>query len=134
MVITTVTLTVTVKGKTDANPYKRNTRRYVREIIPSWKRKKLLLVTDSCGALQHFSNDVIWRLMQYLMFSILLTYFNNFERFASLSKKMVSASSLKIFKKSEKCPFQTFRTFIIELQVASKLFSKKLPKTKFWFK
>ena len=52
----------------------------------------------------------------------------------SLSQKTVSTSSLKTSQKTEKCPFQTLRTFTFELKVASKPFSKKLPITKFWFK
>ena len=39
----------------------------------------------------------------------------------------------KICKNTEKCPFQTLRTFVFELKVTSKPFSKKLPMTKFWY-
>ena len=59
---------------------------------------------------------------------------NNFERFASLSQKMVSTSSVKNFQKTEKCSFQTLRTFVFEFKVTSKPFSKKLHMIKFWFK
>ena len=48
--------------------------------------------------------------------------------------EMVSISSLKNLRKTEKCLFQTLRTFVFEFKVASKPFSKKLPMTKFWFK
>ena len=60
--------------------------------------------------------------------------FNSLERFASLSQKMVSTSSLKSFRKIEKCPFQTFTAFVFEPKVASKPFPKTFPTTKFWFK
>ena len=56
------------------------------------------------------------------------------ERFASLSQKMISTSSLKNLQKAEKCCIQTLTTFIFELKVASKSFSKKLPVNEFWFK
>ena len=59
---------------------------------------------------------------------------NSFERFGSLSQEMVSTSSLKNLQKTEKRPFQTLKTFVFELEVASKWFSKKLPVTKFRFK
>ena len=60
--------------------------------------------------------------------------FNSLERFASLSQKMLSTSSLKSFWKIEKCPFQTFTAFVFEPKVASKPFPKTFPTTKFWFK
>ena len=47
---------------------------------------------------------------------------------------MVSTSSLKNLQKTEKCPFQTLGTFVFELTVASKSFSKKFPMTKFWLR
>ena len=59
---------------------------------------------------------------------------NSFELFVLLSQKMVSTLSLKNLKKSEKCSFQTLRTFVFELRIALKIFSKKLPMTKFLFK
>ena len=59
---------------------------------------------------------------------------NSFERFASLSQKTVSTSPLKNLKKTEKCPFQTLKTFDFELIVASKRFPEKVPPTKAWFK
>ena len=40
----------------------------------------------------------------------------------------------KFEKKTEKCPFQTLRTFVFALKVASKPFSKKLHMTTFLFK
>ena len=59
---------------------------------------------------------------------------NSFWCFALFSQKMISTLSFKNFQKTEKCPFQTIRTFVFELKVAWKLFPKKLPMTKFWFK
>ena len=59
---------------------------------------------------------------------------NNFERFASISQKTVSTSSLKSLQKTEKYAFEMLRTFVFELKVPSKPFSKKLPMIKFWFK
>ena len=50
-----------------------------------------------------------------------------------LSQKMVSTSLLKNLQKTEKCPFQALKTFVLELTVASKPFSKKLPVTQYWF-
>ena len=41
---------------------------------------------------------------------------------------------LKNLQKSKKCHFQRLKTFVAELEVASKPFSKVLPRTKFWFK
>ena len=46
----------------------------------------------------------------------------------------ISISSPKNLQKTKKCPFQTLRTFLFELKVPSKPFSKKLLMTKFWFK
>ena len=40
----------------------------------------------------------------------------------------------KIWKKSKKCHFQRSRTFLIELEEASKSFSKIIFRTIFWFK
>ena len=54
--------------------------------------------------------------------------------FASLSQKMVSTSPPNNLQKTEKFSLQTFRTFVFELKVLSKPFSKKLPMTKFYFK
>ena len=51
---------------------------------------------------------------------------NSFERFASLSQKMVSTQLLKNLQKSQKCPFQTLKTFDFELIVASKRFPEKV--------
>ena len=59
---------------------------------------------------------------------------NRFEHFASPFQKMVRTSSLKNLQKCEKWPFQTLRTFIFEVKVASKKFSKKFPMARFWFK
>ena len=53
---------------------------------------------------------------------------------ALLSQKTVSTLLLKNLQKTEKCPFQTLRTFVLELKVPSKPFSKKLLVTQFWFK
>ena len=58
---------------------------------------------------------------------------SSFERLASLSQKIVSTSSLKNLQKIEKCSFHTLRTFVFELEVTSKPFSKKITITKFWF-
>ena len=46
---------------------------------------------------------------------------SSFERFASLSQKMVLTLSLENLQKSEKCSLQTLSTFVFEL-----------PMTKFW--
>ena len=46
---------------------------------------------------------------------------------------MVSTSLLKNVQKTEKCSFQRVRTFIFELKVASRPFSKKVIMAKFWF-
>ena len=54
--------------------------------------------------------------------------------FASLSQKMVLTSSLKKLQRTEKCYFQRPRAFAFDIKVASKSFSKRLTKTKFWFK
>ena len=59
---------------------------------------------------------------------------NSFERFALLFLKMVSTLPLKTLQKTEKWSFQTLRTFVLELKVTSKPFSKKLPITKYGFK
>ena len=40
-----------------------------------------------------------------------------------LSQKMVSTLLLTNLQKTEKCPFQTLRTFVLELKVPSKVFS-----------
>ena len=40
----------------------------------------------------------------------------------------------KIWKKTEKYPFQTLRAFVFKLKLASRPFSKKLPMAEFWFK
>ena len=56
---------------------------------------------------------------------------NIFQCSVSLSLKMVSISSLKNLQKSGKCHFQWFRTFVVDLSVASKLFYKNFPMTKF---
>ena len=61
-------------------------------------------------------------------------YAKNFHSIISLFQKMASTSSLKNLQETEKCPFQTLRTFGFELKVASKPFSKKPPTTKFWSK
>ena len=57
------------------------------------------------------------------------TKLKKFWCFASLSQKTVSTSSLNNFRKTEQCPFQTLETFVFELNVASKPFSKKLHMT-----
>ena len=54
-------------------------------------------------------------------------YGKNFRSIVSLLQKTVSTSSLKNLQKTEKCSFQTRRTFAFELEVASKPFSKMLP-------
>ena len=59
---------------------------------------------------------------------------NRFERFVSLSRRTVSTLSLENLQNTEKSPFWTLRTFVLELKVASIPFSKKLPVTKFRFK
>ena len=46
----------------------------------------------------------------------------------------VSTSSLKNLQKTEKCSFQTITTLVFELKIASKLFSRRLPLSKPWFK
>ena len=46
---------------------------------------------------------------------------------------MVLTSSLKNVKKSEKCHFQRFRTFVFDVMVASKPFYKRLLMNKFGF-
>ena len=51
-----------------------------------------------------------------------------------LSQKTVSNSSLKNLQKTKTFPFQTLKTFVFELKVASKPFSKRLPITKSCFK
>ena len=56
---------------------------------------------------------------------------NRSERFVSLFQNMVTASSLKNLQKTEKYLFHTLRTFVFQLKVASKPFSKKLYMTKF---
>ena len=61
-------------------------------------------------------------------------YGKNFRSIVSLLQKTVSTSLLKNLQKTEKCSFQTRRTFAFELKVVSKPFSKKRPMTKFWFK
>ena len=58
---------------------------------------------------------------------------STFEHFALLSRKMVSTSSLKNLQKHWNS-FETLRTFVLELKLASKPFSNKLPMTKFWLK
>ena len=75
-------------------------------------------------------------LQNYFLRSSLWTDFDlsSFERLSSLSQKMVSTLSLKNLQRFEKCTLQRLRTFVFELQVASKPFSKKLPMAKFWFK
>ena len=50
---------------------------------------------------------------------------NNLEGSVLLSQKTVSTSSHKNLQKTEKYSFQTLRTFVFELKVASKPFSKK---------
>ena len=50
---------------------------------------------------------------------------NNLEGSVLLSQKTVSISSHKNLQKTEKYSFQTLRTFVFELKVASKPFSKK---------
>ena len=57
-----------------------------------------------------------------------------FECLAYHSPKMVWSFSLKSLQKTEKCSFQMPTTFVFELKVPSKPFSKKFPRTKFWFK
>ena len=44
---------------------------------------------------------------------------------------MVLTSSIKNFQKTEKCLFQTLRTFVFDLKIASKPFPKKFPMTNF---
>ena len=50
---------------------------------------------------------------------------NDFEGSVLLSQKTFSTSSHKNLQKTEKYSFQTLRTFVFELKVASKPFSKK---------
>ena len=59
---------------------------------------------------------------------------NSFERFASLSLKVISTWSCRNLQKTVKCPFQRLTTFVFEIKVASKTFSKKLSMSKFSFK
>ena len=58
---------------------------------------------------------------------------NSFERFGSLSQKIVSTSSLKNLQKTAKCTFQKLRTCGF-YRVASKPFSEMLTMTNFGFK
>ena len=51
-----------------------------------------------------------------------------------LSQKTVSTSPLRNLQKGEKCHFQTIRTFVFDLDVASKPFSKLLRTAQFKFK
>ena len=48
--------------------------------------------------------------------------------------QVVSKPFTKTFEKAEKRQFQRFRTFVFQLKIASKPFSKKLYITKFWLK
>ena len=59
---------------------------------------------------------------------------NSFERFASLSQKMISTSSLRYFQKTEEYPCEALITFVLKHKVSSRPFYKKLCMTKFWFK
>ena len=59
---------------------------------------------------------------------------NSFERFASLSLKVISTWSCRNLQKTVKCPFQRLTTFVFEVKVASKTFSTKVSMTKFSFK
>ena len=61
-------------------------------------------------------------------------YTKSFQSIISLFHKTVSTSSLKNLKKSEKFYFQTLKTFVFGLKVASKQISKKFYLVKFWFK
>ena len=51
-----------------------------------------------------------------------------------LSQKTVSTSPLRNLQKGENCHFQTIRTFVFDLDVASKPFSKLLRTAQFKFK
>ena len=69
----------------------------------------------------HFSKSFLWSSLNL----------NDLEGSVSLSQKTVSTLSIKNLQKPGKCSFQTLRTFVFELKVASKSFSKKLLMTKF---
>ena len=91
-------------------------------------------------------NHVIFKRLQYLFLSarklqkkskkspMIKFWFKQFLMFCLTFPengfKLVTQKLLK----TEKYHFQTLRTFVFELRLASKPFSKKVPKTKFWFK
>ena len=78
--------------------------------------------------------------LRYLQNHFLKNFFsanfdlNSFERFASLSLKVISTWSCRNLQKTVKCPFQGLTTFVFEVKVASKTFSTKVSTTKFSFK
>ena len=57
----------------------------------------------------------------------------SFDRFPPLCQNSTSTSSLKNLQKTQNWSFQMFRTFIFELKISSKHFSKNLPINKFSF-
>ena len=59
---------------------------------------------------------------------------SSLERFPSLCQEVISLWSLKNLSKSERRSFQADKTFVLELKVPPKPFSKKLLFSKFWFK
>ena len=61
-------------------------------------------------------------------------HLKSFQCFFPLSQKMVSTLPLKNWQINEKCNLQTLRTFIYDLKIALKQFSKNLPIIKFWYK
>ena len=73
---------------------------------------------------KHFQRSPLW-----LNFDL-----NSLGRFASLSLKVVSTSSLKYLQKTGKCSFQTPTIFVFGIKVAPKPLSKKVLMPKFWFK
>ena len=72
----------------------------------------------------HFSRNFVWANFDL----------NSFERFASLSLKVISTWSCRNLQKTVKCPFQRLTTFVFEVKVASNTFSKKLLMSNFLFK
>ena len=110
------------------------------EHIASLSQK--LVSTSSLKNVQKIKNTIFKRpqhlflssskLQNHFLRRFLLRNFDliSFWCFSLLSQLRYS----KIWKKSKKCLFQRSRTFLIELEEASKSFSKIIPRTIFWFK
>ena len=115
---------------------------YLLSYVPRYcfYRSRLALVKYSNGNIQN-NRKILVEIVQSNQIKVekhfvkssqqIRLHINSFRSIIFLSQKTVSTSSLKNLQKTEKCQVQRFMTFAFNHEVASKLFSKKLPMIRF---